>query len=640
MVDQLVDTLGDIAKRAQDLMPHIIEHGLKEQLSLDETDAVPRSILRNRIHNSMEDLANGVGGDGLGSSGLTRVSVRRSFRTIKRKISNSRSNVRQHQSTDRLLVARRPREHQIERRHCLSGELDEHLDVVNGAPVRVSASSSTIRAASLGSKSTDSMLVEQAHNWGSRPPSSASCDLIQSHSAQLITELETKPPIPPKSTRPLGGIYVFNQLKRNSLMSIESNESELPPELPVKVSPTKSHRDSGYEIEQNVRKSIDLNELSENARPLELLDLILSGSKVEKDLLELFLSSYRTFMNINKLIDALLKRIRQVDTCLKNNALHLLIRVLDQMVHTELTDELHETLSEEIFWMMTHREHEFMKFAQKLRDNIRKKWKLKPSQVEPLPATDVEILAQLRDTGQRLLQFSSERIAEQLSLVEAENFRLIDSSEFVICSKEDTLDRSLVPNFAKAVDHFNNLSYWTQGIILSQEENAQDVREKILWKLFNVLDQLKQQKNFNSYFACVSGVNSCAITRLNWPRGAYRERLSSLSEFTDVEKNFVNYREKLKTCNAPCLPYIGLIKRDLYQVHLREKSLTADGCVNIKKARKLHNHLEYIRRFRHSKYDYQKDTDLIRIFGGFRCIQNDDVLWRLSYELKRDSSEL
>ena len=75
------------------------------------------------------------------------------------------------------------------------------------------------------------------------------------------------------------------------------------------------------------------------------------------------------------------------------------------MVHTELTDELHETLSEEIFWMMTHREHEFMKFAQKLRDNIRKKWKLKPSQIEPLPATDGEILAQLRDTGQRLLQF-------------------------------------------------------------------------------------------------------------------------------------------------------------------------------------------------------------------------------------------
>ena len=70
-------------------------------------------------------------------------------------------------------------------------------------------------------------------------------------------------------------------------------------------------------------------------------------------------------------------------------------------------------------------------------------------------------------------------------MVEAENFRLIDSSEFVICSKEDTLDRTLVPNFAKAVDHFNNLSYWTQGIILSQEHEAQDQREKILWKVTN-----------------------------------------------------------------------------------------------------------------------------------------------------------
>ena len=325
MVDQLVDTLGDIAQQAKDLMPLRLEHELRQQLSLEETEkeAVPRSILRRSVHNSMEDLS------AQNQSGLTRVSVRRSFRTIKRKISKS-SNVRQHQSTDRLMVSRR-REH-IERRHCLSGELDEHLDVVDGTPSRVSASSSTIRAASLGSKSTDSMLVEQANTWGSRPPSAASCDMLSSSSTTHIitdlTTLESKPPIPPKS-RPLGGMYVFNNLKRNSLMSIESNESEMiqPPELPLKVSPTKSHRDSGYEIELN-RKSIDLHEMTENARPLELLDLILSGSKLEKDLLEIFLSSYRTFMHINQLIDALLKRIRQVDTCLKNNALHLLIRVI------------------------------------------------------------------------------------------------------------------------------------------------------------------------------------------------------------------------------------------------------------------------------------------------------------------------
>jgi len=51
---------------------------------------------------------------------------------------------------------------------------------------------------------------------------------------------------------------------------------------------------------------------------------------------------------------------------------------------------------------------------------------------------------------------------------------------------EDTFDRIKVPNFALGVDHFNALSYWTQGIILTQNapgKDGQDVREKIMWKV-------------------------------------------------------------------------------------------------------------------------------------------------------------
>lgn len=74
------------------------------------------------------------------------------------------------------------------------------------------------------------------------------------------------------------------------------------------------------------------------------------------------------------------------------------------MIHTELTPDVHQTLSDEIFWMMTHRESEFMKFAQKLRDNIRKKWN-KLDEIIPLPAPDEEVIMQLRDCGERLLEF-------------------------------------------------------------------------------------------------------------------------------------------------------------------------------------------------------------------------------------------
>ena len=54
----------------------------------------------------------------------------------------------------------------------------------------------------------------------------------------------------------------------------------------------------------------------------------------------------------------------------------------------------------------SEREAEFMKFAQKLRDNVRKKWLVRNQTVIPLAeASNEEILAQLCSSGQRLLEF-------------------------------------------------------------------------------------------------------------------------------------------------------------------------------------------------------------------------------------------
>jgi len=628
MVDQLLEILKMISSEARDRLP-----------SYERTN--------KSIHNSMEELQLDSPDE------FDRGSIRRSFRTIKRRLS-SKTNVRSHQSTDRL-VKRRPiigRSQSVKRSSNYS----------NGS------SSFNQTEQSDKTKSTDSILDI---NWSSRPCSSASFDhlsncssnipIFDSDSTLAQGESEIPPQLPPKEYRPpLGGIHVYTPLKVKSnvdrrLLLDETDsfnlESVAAPALPLKKSPSKSCRDSGYDMtytddnrkpqtdpstDQNIHSSGNqVTPTTNNVTPYELLDLILSGAKTEKDLLEIFLSSYRTFMTVHEILDALLKRIRLEDSSYKNQALQILIRVIDQMIHTELTPDVHQTLSDEIFWMMTHRESEFMKFAQKLRDNIRKKWNTFED-IIPLPAPDEEVIMQLRDCGERLLEFSSERVAEQLTLVEADNFRAVDSSEFVISSMYDTFDREKVPNFAKAVDHFNNLSYWTQGIILSQTKDSQDLREKIIWKLLNVLHHLQRLKNYNSYFALVSGVSSYAVTRLNWSKSIFTERIKDCQALTDLDKNFMKYREELRIASPPCLPYIGLIKQDLYQVHLREKTIIENGCVNISKARKLHAHLESIRRFRNSKYDFQKNGEILKVFGGFRCIHNEDVLWKLSYSLKKE----
>ena len=128
------------------------------------------------------------------------------------------------------------------------------------------------------------------------------------------------PPIlPPKTTRPLGGLNVFTPSKeRYSIISSDSHDSFLndkfefsdlsehlpPPEIPEKQSPVKTsgQRDSGY------------NEISTDTiligTPEQMVEKVLS-EKVKSDVVEAFLSSYRTFLTLEKLVDQLLMRIRK-----------------------------------------------------------------------------------------------------------------------------------------------------------------------------------------------------------------------------------------------------------------------------------------------------------------------------------------
>ena len=79
--------------------------------------------------------------------------------------------------------------------------------------------------------------------------------------------------------------------------------------------------------------------------------------------------------------------------------------------------------------------------------------------------------------------FRSDTFAQHLCILDADFYRSIEPSEFVLAAMSDTQDSLKTPNFSAAVDHFNSVSYWTQGLILSQNspgKDATDLRERIL----------------------------------------------------------------------------------------------------------------------------------------------------------------
>lgn len=57
-----------------------------------------------------------------------------------------------------------------------------------------------------------------------------------------------------------------------------------------------------------------------------------------------------------------------------------------------------------------------------------------------------------------LLDFKSEQIAEQMTLLDAELFMKIEIPEVLIWAQEQNEERS--PNLTRFTEHFNKMSYW------------------------------------------------------------------------------------------------------------------------------------------------------------------------------------
>uniref|UniRef100_A0A8C4PXG8 Ras-GEF domain-containing protein n=1 Tax=Eptatretus burgeri TaxID=7764 RepID=A0A8C4PXG8_EPTBU len=113
-----------------------------------------------------------------------------------------------------------------------------------------------------------------------------------------------------------------------------------------------------------------------------------------------------------------------------------------------------------------------------------------------------------------LLDFSSQSIAEQITLSDAEFFYKIEIPELLLWTQELAEEQS--PNLAKFTDHFNSISCWVQTLVVRLQKQAE--REKLFLKLLKVLKHLRKLNNFNSYLAILSALDSVLIRRLGWQK--------------------------------------------------------------------------------------------------------------------------
>ncbi|XP_011630557.1 guanine nucleotide-releasing factor 2 isoform X6 [Pogonomyrmex barbatus] len=347
---------------------------------------------------------------------------------------------------------------------------------------------------------------------------------------------------------------------------------------------------------------------------------------------EAFLTTYRTFMQPLELIRKLHRRHQRfscspdvVKQRAAREAFSLLVRVVSDLTISDLDDILLQTLMEFVQQLVCSGD---LTMAKALRVKILEKHTMKQLQAAQ------PILSSLSVTTKQasLLDFKSEQIAEQMTLLDADLFMKIEIPEVLIWAQEQNEERS--PNLTRFTEHFNKMSYWARSRILEHRlENEAKDREKYVVKFIKIMKHLRKINNFNSYLALLSALDSAPIRRLEWQKHI-TEGLKEYCALIDSSSSFRAYRQALAETQPPCIPYIGLVLQDLTFVHIGNSDLLPDGTINFSKRWQQFNIVENMKRFKKGTYSFKKHERIMTFFNNFSDFLCEEAMWQISESIK------
>lgn len=189
-------------------------------------------------------------------------------------------------------------------------------------------------------------------------------------------------------------------------------------------------------------------------------------------------------------------------------------------------------------------------------------------------------------------------MAIQLTLVDHELLRSIKPHEFL---HKNFTRLANSPNFNNMVNKFNEWGMWVCSVVLAHEKLND--RVSIIAYFIELAKCCVEINNFNAGCALIGGLNHSSISRLksSWekvPSKSMQDYEKLLSLF-DMGHNYKNYREALKACKPPAIPYLGLFPKDLIAVEEGNDNRTLDGLINFEKFRLLAKQVKKIEAFQH-----------------------------------------
>lgn len=177
------------------------------------------------------------------------------------------------------------------------------------------------------------------------------------------------------------------------------------------------------------------------------------------------------------------------------------------------------------------------------------------------------------------------------------------------------------PNITKFIASANNLTNYVSHAIVQQTEVK--MRALLIQYFITVAQRCRELNNFSSMTAIVSALCSSPIYRLKktWPLVSQEctEILKELNRLMDSAKNFINYRELLRSVkDVACVPFFGVYLSDLTFTFGGNPDFlhNSSDIINFSKRARIVDIVEEIMSFKKIHYKLKRFDDIQTIIEG------------------------
>ena len=107
----------------------------------------------------------------------------------------------------------------------------------------------------------------------------------------------------------------------------------------------------------------------------------------------------------------------------------------------------------------------------------------------------------------------------------------------------------------------------------------------------------------------------------------------------DHHQNYKKYRSQLRQSGCPCLPYLGVIRRDITMIHIGNENIISGAYLNFEKGKLLWDVLHNVNTWQKTPFQYHKNPPLFNALSNL-FTYNEEMLYKYSLEWEPSEAQI